>query len=55
MSSWKFKQEYHKFNYISLGFGLWCSSKGNIRDEMFNEYLEHHKKPNFDNSNFMFE
>ena len=30
-------------------------STGNITDEMVNEYLEHHRKSNSDNSNFILE
>uniref|UniRef100_UPI00374216D0 hypothetical protein n=1 Tax=Tenacibaculum gallaicum TaxID=561505 RepID=UPI00374216D0 len=38
---------------ISFLYGVWGT--GNITDEMVNEYLEHHRKPNSDNSNFILE
>jgi len=38
-------------HFWATGYGAW--STGNITDEMVNEYLEHHRKPNSDNSNFI--
>lgn len=60
-SSRKLQQEFPKLNkkywgqhFWAIGFGCW--STGNITDEMVNEYLEHHRKPNSnDNSNFIIE
>ena len=44
----------HATLFWAIGFGCW--STGNITDEMVNEYLEHHRKPD-DNgsSNFILE
>jgi len=39
--------------FWATGYGAW--STGNITDEMVNEYLEHHRKSNSDNSNFILE
>ena len=59
-SSRKLQQEFRKLSDLYLGkhfwgvgYGVW--STGNITDEMVNEYLEHHRKPNTDNSNFILE
>ena len=40
-------------HFWATGYGVW--STGNITDEMVNEYLEHHRKSNSDNSNFILE
>ncbi|WP_291868154.1 IS200/IS605 family transposase [Maribacter sp.] len=40
-------------HFWATGYGAW--STGNITDEMVNEYLEHHRKPNSDTSNFILE
>lgn len=40
-------------HFWATGYGAW--STGNITDEMVNEYLEHHRKPDLDNSNFILE
>ncbi len=40
-------------HFWAIGFGCW--STGNITDKMVNEYLEHHKKSNNDNENFILE
>jgi len=40
-------------HFWATGYGAW--STGNITDEMVNEYLEHHRKSNSDNSNFILE
>ncbi|WP_299837402.1 IS200/IS605 family transposase [uncultured Tenacibaculum sp.] len=59
-SSRKLQQEFRKLSdlywgkhFWGAGYGVW--STGNITDEMVNEYLEHHRKPNSDNSNFILE
>ena len=59
-TSRKLQQEFPKINDVywgkhfwATGYGVW--STGNITDEMVNEYLEHHRKPNSDNSNFILE
>lgn len=60
-SSRKLQQEFPKLNkqywgrhFWAIGFGCWSS--GNITDEMVNEYLEHHRKPDDqDGSNFILE
>lgn len=56
----KLQQEFPKLSdlywgkyFWGVGYGVW--STGNITDEMVNEYLEHHRKPNSDNSNFILE
>lgn len=48
------KSRYWGRHFWAIGFGCW--STGNITDEMVNEYLEHHRKPD-DNgsSNFILE
>ena len=39
-------------HFWAIGYGCW--STGNITDEMVNEYLEHHKKPDdLSDSNFI--
>ncbi len=50
-SSRKLQQEFPNFrhrywgrHFWAIGYGCW--STGNITDEMINEYLEHHRKPN---------
>jgi len=40
-------------HFWATGYGAW--STGNITDEMVNEYLEYHRRPNSDNSNFILE
>lgn len=42
------KKLYWGRHFWAIGFGCW--STGNITDEMVNEYLEHHRKPE-DNAN----
>ena len=50
-SSHKLQQEFPELrkrywgqHFWAIGYGCW--STGNITDEMINEYLEHHRKPN---------
>ena len=38
------KRRYWGQHFWAIGYGCW--STGNITDEMVNEYLEHHRKPN---------
>ena len=52
-SSRKLQQEFPELgkkywgrHFWAIGFGCW--SKGNITDEMVNEYLEHHRRPKDD-------
>ena len=59
-SSRKLQQEFPEQNkrywgrhFWGIGYGCW--STGNITDEMVNEYLEHHRKPDDDGSNFILE
>ena len=60
-SSRKLQQEFpelkHRYwgrHFWAIGFGCW--STGNITDEMVNEYLEHHRKPDDSGeSNFILE
>ena len=48
------KKRYWGQHFWAIGYGCW--STGNITDEMVNEYLEHHRKPNSeDESNFILE
>ena len=48
------KNRYWGRHFWAIGFGCW--STGNITDEMVNEYLEHHRKPNdTGESNFILE
>ena len=54
-SSRKLQQEFPELqkrywgrHFWAIGYGCW--STGNITDEMVNEYLEHHRKPNDDNN-----
>ncbi|NQY43904.1 MAG: IS200/IS605 family transposase [Legionellales bacterium] len=48
------KQRYWGRHFWGIGYGCW--STGNITDEMVNEYLEHHRKPNDgSNTNFIIE
>jgi len=42
------KKRYWGRHFWSIGYGCW--STGNITDEMVNEYLEHHRRPNDDNN-----
>ena len=43
------KQRYWGRHFWAIGFGCW--STGNITDEMVNEYLEHHRRPDDTNGN----
>ncbi len=60
-ASRKLQQEFPELNkkywgrhFWAIGFGCWSS--GNITDEMVNQYLEHHRKPDdHDNSDFILE
>lgn len=60
-SSRKLQQEFPQLSkrywgrhFWAIGFGCWSS--GNITDEMVNNYLEHHRKPDDqDGSNFIIE
>lgn len=45
------KGRYWGRHFWAIGFGCW--STGNITDEMVNEYLEHHRRPE-DNTNETF-
>ena len=48
------RKRYWGQHFWAIGYGCW--STGNITDEMVNEYLEHHRKPNdADDSNFILE
>ena len=48
------KKRYWGRHFWAIGYG--CCSTGNITDEMVNDYLEHHRKPeDRDNSNFIIE
>ena len=48
------KQKYWGRHFWGIGYGCW--STGNITDEMVNEYLEHHRRPNDSgDSNFIIE
>ena len=48
------KKRYWGQHFWAIGFGCW--STGNITDEMVNEYLEHHRKPEEDkDENFILE
>jgi putative transposase len=38
------KKTYWVRHFWAIGFGCW--SKGNITDDMVNEYLEHHRNSN---------
>ncbi|MEL6923915.1 MAG: IS200/IS605 family transposase [Bacteroidota bacterium] len=50
----KLKQRYWGQRFWATGYGAW--STGNITEEMVQEYLEHHRKPNAKNrDNFMLE
>ncbi len=49
----KLNKQYWGRHFWATGYGVW--STGNITDEMVNEYLEHHRKPNSDTSNFILE
>lgn len=59
-TSRKLQQEFPRLNerywgrhFWASGYGAW--STGNITDKMVNDYLEHHRKPNSDNTNFILE
>ena len=47
------RKTYWGKHFWATGYGAW--STGNITDQMVNEYLEHHRKLNSDNSNFILE
>jgi len=48
------KSKYWGRHFWAIGYGCW--STGNITDEMVNEYLEHHRKPDDgENTNFILE
>ena len=47
------KKRYWGRHFWGIGFGCW--STGNITDDMVNEYLEHHRKPNDDGFDFILE
>jgi len=48
------KKRYWGRYFWAIGFGCW--STGNITDEMVNDYLEHHRKPeDKNNSDFILE
>jgi putative transposase len=48
------KKKYWGRHFWAIGYGCW--STGNITDEMVNDYLEHHRKPeDHDDSNFILE
>ena len=48
------KKKYWGQHFWAIGYGCW--STGNITDEMVNEYLEHHRKPDDKGgSNFIIE
>lgn len=47
------KNRYWGRHFWAIGFGCW--STGNVTDEMVNEYLEHHRKPNDHGSDFIIE
>ncbi len=50
----KLQKRYWGRHFWAIGFGCW--STGNITDEMVNDYLEHHRKPeDKDNSDFILE
>lgn len=48
------KEKYWGQHFWAIGYGCW--STGNITDEMVNEYIEHHRKPDDKGgSNFIIE
>ena len=48
------RKKYWGRHFWAIGYGCW--STGNITDEMLNEYLEHHRKPDEEEeSNFIIE
>ena len=48
------RNRYWGRHFWAIGYGCW--STGNITDEMVNDYLEHHRKPNDkDETNFIIE
>ena len=47
------KSKYWGRHFWAIGFGCW--STGNITDKMVNDYLEHHRKSQNDNDNFILE
>ena len=49
----KLKERYWGRHFWASGYGAW--STGNITEEMVQEYLEHHRSDNSDNSNFILE
>ena len=49
----KLQERYWGKHFWSYGYGAW--STGKITDKMVNEYLEHHRKDESENSNFILE
>ena len=48
------RKKYWGRHFWAIGYGVW--STGNIRDEMVQQYLEHHRQPsNKDNDNIILE
>ena len=47
------RKKYWGRHFWAIGFGCW--STGNITDKMVDEYLEHHRKSDNDNDNFILE
>ncbi len=47
------RKKYWGRHFWAIGFGCW--STGNITDKMVNEYLEHHRKSDNNNDNFILE
>jgi len=48
------RKKYWGRHFWAIGYGVW--STGNIRDEMVQQYLEHHQQPsNKDNDNIILE
>lgn len=47
------KDRYWGNHFWATGYGVW--STGNITEEMVNQYLEHHRHDDNDNSNFILE
>ena len=59
-SSRKLQQEFPELrnkywgqHFWAIGYGCW--STGNITDKMVNDYLEHHRRENGDDDNFIIE
>ncbi len=49
----KLKERYWGRHFWASGYGVWSS--GNITDEMVNAYLEHHRRDDDEDSNFILE